>query len=93
MIIGSIIMLIMIGPSRMITTGGIQCGRNEALRGAIGLPAAVQRYTILTNLSIINIIDILFMIYLGYHFPVYFLQKKLIFAYLWNFQFIIAIKV
>ena len=56
-------MIIMIGPSRMISTGGIQCGRNEALRGAIGLPAAVQRYTILTTTSIIDIINILFMIY------------------------------
>ena len=76
MIIESILMIILIGPSRMISTGGIQCGRNEALRGAIGLPAAVQRYTILTNLSIINIIDILFMIYIGYQLTVYFLQKK-----------------
>ena len=66
-----IIMMIMIGPSRMISTGSIQCGRNEALRGAIGLPAAVQRYTILTATSIINIVDILFRIYIGHHSTVY----------------------
>ena len=59
MIIESIIMIIIIGPSRMISTGSIQCGRNEALRGAIGLPAAVQRYTILTTTSIINIVNII----------------------------------
>ena len=66
-------MIILIGPSRMISTGGIQCGRNEALRGAIGLPAAVQRYTILTTTSIINIINILFRVYIGHDSTVYFL--------------------
>ena len=73
MIIESIIVIIMIGPIRMISTGSIQCGRNEALRGAIGLPAAVQRYAILTATSIINIINILFRIYIGHHSTVYFL--------------------
>ena len=73
MIIGSVIMIIMIGPRRMISSEGIQCGRNEALRGAIGLPAAVQRYTILTTTSIINIINILFRVYIGHDSTVYFL--------------------
>ena len=65
-------MIIMIGPRRMISSEGIQCGRNEALRGAIGLPAAVQRYAILTATSIINIINI-FRTYIGQHSTVYFL--------------------